>query len=58
MYFQHLGGRGSRIKRSRVCQTWCTTLIPALGRLRQVDFCEFEVDLVYVVNFRAARTTE
>ena len=26
---------------------WCTPLIPALGRQRQVDLCEFEASLVY-----------
>ena len=26
---------------------WCTRLIPALGRQRQVDLCEFEASLVY-----------
>ena len=28
-------------------QWWCTPLIPALGRQRQVDLCEFEASLVY-----------
>jgi hypothetical protein len=31
---------------------WCTSLIPALGRQRQVDLCEFEVSLIYKVNSR------
>jgi hypothetical protein len=26
---------------------WCTPLIPAFGRERQVDFCEFKSSLVY-----------
>ena len=26
---------------------WCTPLIPALGRQRQAELCEFEVSLVY-----------
>ena len=26
---------------------WCTPLIPALGRQRQADLCEFETTLVY-----------
>ena len=26
---------------------WCTPLIPALGRQRQVDLCEFKASLVY-----------
>ena len=30
-------------------------LIPALGRQKQVDLCEFEVTLIYNVSFRAAR---
>jgi hypothetical protein len=28
----------------------CSPLIPALGRQKQVDLCEFKVSLVYVVN--------
>jgi len=29
---------------------WSMPLIPALGRQRQVDLCEFEVSLVYKVS--------
>ena len=32
------------------------SLIPALGRQRQVDLHEFKSSLVYGVSFRAART--
>ena len=32
------------------------TLIPALGRQRQADLCEFEASLVYRVSSRTART--
>jgi hypothetical protein len=32
-------------------------LIPALGRLRQSDFCEIDTSLVYRVIYRAARAT-
>ena len=31
-------------------------LIPALGRQRQMDLCEFEASLVYKGSFRTART--
>ena len=31
-------------------------LIPALGRERQVDLCEFEASLIYRVSSRTART--
>ena len=31
-------------------------LIPAFGRLRQVDLCEFKASLVYRVSSRTART--
>ena len=31
-------------------------LIPALKRQRQVDLCEFEASLVYIVSSRIART--
>jgi hypothetical protein len=31
--------------------------IPALGRQRQEDFCEFKASQVYILSFRTARTT-
>ena len=34
------------------------SLIPALGRQRQVDLSEFEASLVYKVSSRTARATE
>ena len=34
------------------------TLIPALGRQRQVNLCEFEASLVYRVSSRIARATQ
>ena len=34
---------------------WCTPLIPALGRQRQVELSEFEVSLVYKASFRTAK---
>jgi hypothetical protein len=33
-------------------------LIPALGRWRQEDLCEFEVSLVYRMSSRTARATQ
>ena len=33
-------------------------LIPALGRKRQADLCEFEASLVYRVSFRTVRDTQ
>ena len=33
-------------------------LISALGRQRQMDFCEFEASLVYKVSARTARATQ
>jgi hypothetical protein len=33
-------------------------LIPALGRQRQVNLCEFEANLVYTVSPRTARATQ
>jgi hypothetical protein len=38
-------------------QWWCTPLILALGRQRQVDF-EFEASLVYRVSSRTVRTAQ
>ena len=37
---------------------WHTPLIPTLEKQREVDFCEFEVSLVYRENSRTARATE
>ena len=34
---------------------WSMPVIPALGRKRQVDLCEFEASLVYNVSSRTAR---
>lgn len=31
---------------------WCLPLILALGKERQVNFCEFRADLVYIVSSR------
>jgi hypothetical protein len=41
-------------------QTRCkdTPLIPALGRQRQVDLCEFEASLVYRMSSRTARAIQ
>jgi hypothetical protein len=36
---------------------WCTPLIPALGRKKQVDLYEFKASLVYRVSSRTARAT-
>jgi hypothetical protein len=33
-------------------------LIPALGRQRHVDLCEFDASLVYGVNSRTVRVTQ
>ena len=33
-------------------------LIPALGRQRQADLCEFKASLVYIVSSRPARATQ
>jgi hypothetical protein len=36
----------------------CTPLIPALGRQRQVELCEFEFILVYRASSSTARVTQ
>jgi hypothetical protein len=33
-------------------------LIPALGRQKQEDLCEFKASLVFIVESRTARTTQ
>ena len=33
---------------------WCTPVIPALGRLRQGDQCEFRISLGYESEFKAS----
>ena len=33
-------------------------LIPAFGRQKQVDLCEFKASLIYTMNSRTARATE
>jgi hypothetical protein len=35
-----------------------TTLIPALGRQRQVDLCEFKANLVYKASSRIAKAMQ
>jgi hypothetical protein len=37
---------------------WSTPLIPALGSQRQVNLCDFETSLVYIVSSRIPRATE
>ena len=38
---------------------WLTPLIPALGRQRQMDLCEFEASLVYRASSRTgSKATE
>ena len=40
-------------------QWWCMPLIPALGREKQVDLCEFEASLVYRTSSRTgSKATE
>ena len=39
-------------------QWWCTPLIPALGRQRKEDLCEFEASLVYRLSSKTARTVK
>ena len=41
----------------RLCM-WCTPVIPALRRQRQVDFCEFEARVIYIVSSTLAKAIE
>ena len=44
------------IQEWQICRVWwCTSLILALGMLRQADLHEFEASLVYKGGFRTAR---
>jgi hypothetical protein len=43
---------------ARKWQLGHTPSIPALGRQRQVDLCEFKVSLVYRASSQAARATQ
>jgi hypothetical protein len=46
-------------KNNQQARMWgCTLLIPALGRQRQAEFCEFKASLVYRVSSRTARATQ
>jgi hypothetical protein len=40
------------------CDWWRALLIPALGKQRQEDLCEFEASLVYRVSSTIARATQ
>jgi hypothetical protein len=43
---------------TRQTSNFSMLLIPALGRQRQVDLCEFETTLVYRWGSRTARATQ
>ena len=46
------------MKRSKLAGQWYhTPLIPALGRQKLADLCEFEASLVYRSSSRTARAT-
>jgi hypothetical protein len=49
---------GYTLHREKIFDTSCgQPLIPAQGRQRQEDFCEFKDSLVYIVHSRTARAT-
>ena len=52
------GGPASHQDSELAGQWWCTPLIPALGKQRQVDLCEFEASLVYRASSRTARAIQ
>ena len=37
---------------------WCSPLMPAPGRQKQSELCEFEATLVYRDNSRTAKATQ
>lgn len=39
-------------------QAWCTTLVPAMERQKQVGLCKFKVSLVYIASSQLARATQ
>ena len=51
--------RESEPRKPNLLATVAHTFNPStLGRLRQVELCEFEASLVYIVNSRTARAIE
>ena len=47
---------GGELEEGAPGQWWRTPLIPALGRQRLADLCEFKASLIYKMNSRTART--
>jgi hypothetical protein len=50
--------RRRRRWRKMIWWWWHRSLIPALGRQRQSDLCEFKASLVYRAIFRIAKATQ
>jgi hypothetical protein len=48
----------SFLRKKKVIRQWCVPLIPALGRQRRVDLCEFEASLVFIVSSRTAKAIQ
>jgi hypothetical protein len=42
----------------QVRRWWCTPLMPAMGRQKQMDLCEFKVILVCRVSSKTARVID
>jgi hypothetical protein len=55
-----MGGYRGRKRRGEYDVTLLVALafIPACGRKRQIDLCEFKAHLVYKVSFRTPRVTQ
>jgi hypothetical protein len=49
---------GSHLKIIILERKWHMPLIPAFGRQRQLDLCEFQASLVYIVGSRPDRATQ
>ena len=49
-----MGGKDGSATKSTYCagRWWRTPLVPALGKQRLVDLCEFEASVVYRVSSR------
>jgi len=51
----HKKNKHPKSKKENTWYAWNTISIPALGRQRQAEFCEFKASLVYIARSRLVR---